>query len=158
MRHKFPLYPLFEKALSAMTFDTNLHAAMRVLLHLIFLLHLVAPHETSHMHSHASSNAVCTLNPAMPTATSAYATILSMHHDTDAECPQAGQMDVHYHNEDDYGCCTQSATLTIVGGAAGCCPCGAICTGSVPAMVDWHFSGSRTLAFSLPEDHLNETD
>jgi len=104
-------------------------------------LSLAAAQDTSRIRSRTSTNAVCTNTGTAVTATSTFAPLLSIHLGTGEECPQSALLDVHYHNEDDVGCCTQSARLTTAaGGELACCGCGTTCTGSVPKMADWTFS------------------
>jgi hypothetical protein len=97
-----------------------------------------------------STDAVCT-NTAVsgPIPTSAFIAILSAHLDTNEECPQSAALNVHYHNENNVGCCTQSAVLTMPGGTPACCACGATCTGGVPVMVEWTFSGGQIITSAL---------
>ncbi|OAP62444.1 hypothetical protein AYL99_04647 [Fonsecaea erecta] len=40
-------------------------------------------------------------------------------------------------------CCTASATLTRVEFSVGCCPCGSICTGSIPRAQNWYTAAER---------------
>ena len=111
-------------------------------------LWLAAAQDTSRIRSRTSTNALCTNTGTAITATMAFAPLLSVHLDADEECPQSAPLNVHYHNENDVGCCTQSAVLaTAAGGGLACCPCGTACTGSVPAMVDWTFSAGEIYLF-----------
>lgn len=105
------------------------------------LASLAAAQDTSRIRSRTSTGAVCTNTGTAVTATATFAPLLSVHLGTNEECPQSAVLGVHYHNENDVGCCTQSAVLTTAaGGQLACCGCGTTCTGSVPNMVDWTFS------------------
>ncbi|KIW30579.1 uncharacterized protein PV07_06315 [Cladophialophora immunda] len=42
-------------------------------------------------------------------------------------------------------CCTSSATLTSVGSSMGCCPCGSICTGTVPRVQNWYTAAGQVV-------------
>src|ERR1051326_2951981 len=55
-------------------------------------------------------------------------------------CPYDDHHGMHFFNQNNSGCCTQSATLTIPSGKPACCPCGSVCTGSIPAMISWTLS------------------
>ncbi|KAK0651116.1 hypothetical protein B0T16DRAFT_73327 [Cercophora newfieldiana] len=114
---------------------------------------LAVAQDTSRLRSRTSTlNAACTNIGTAVTATSTFAPLLAVHlehhddsgHGHDDECPRSALLDVHYHNENDVGCCTQSAVLTTAaGGQLACCPCGATCTGAIPSMVDWTFSAGQ---------------
>jgi hypothetical protein len=94
---------------------------------------------------------VCANTCTAVTATSTFAPLLSTHVGTNEECPQLALLSVHYYNDDNVGCCTQSAVLTAVaGGRLACCGCGAACTGSVPSMADWTISAGEL--FWSPSD------
>jgi hypothetical protein len=104
---------------------------------------LAVAQDTSRLRSRTSTNAACTNIGTAVTATSTFAPLLSVHleNETNDECPKSALLDAHYHNENDVGCCTQSAVLTTAaGGQLACCACGATCTGAIPSMVDWTFS------------------
>jgi hypothetical protein len=41
------------------------------------------------------------------------------------------------------GCCPSDVKIKTVGEGAACCPCGALCTGFFPDMLEWSESGSK---------------
>ncbi|OCK85055.1 hypothetical protein K432DRAFT_378012 [Lepidopterella palustris CBS 459.81] len=111
------------------------------------------PQDSTGVPPYSYSNSYCVT--AGPTATVAYEPCYSYHSTASSTvnegCPQNAQLDIHFHNEDNFGCCTQSATLTTASGLLACCPCGAICTGAVPSMVDWSFVAGAMVTTNAPQ-------
>jgi hypothetical protein len=56
-------------------------------------------------------------------------------------CPVNEAKGISYYSANSAGCCTSTATAKTLGtqGAA-CCPCGALCTGFFPPIMDWEFN------------------
>ncbi|KAK0731934.1 hypothetical protein B0H67DRAFT_566255 [Lasiosphaeris hirsuta] len=117
-----------------------------------FLAPTTLAQDTSRIRTRSSTNAVCTNTPVSgPLPTSTFLAVLSAHLNEDEECPRSALLNVHYHNEDDVGCCTQSAILTVASGTPACCSCGATCTGSVPSMVDWTFTAGQFVTTAVSQ-------
>jgi hypothetical protein len=68
---------------------------------------------------------------------------LSAHRGLSQVCPSDPTGNLFEPDSNDIGCCTESATLTQAGSQMGCCPCGAICTGTAPPMIDWFYAPGK---------------
>ncbi|KAF2434570.1 hypothetical protein EJ08DRAFT_730770 [Tothia fuscella] len=82
----------------------------------------------------------------------AFQSYLSAHRGQQQICPNDAR--IRYLPDDQQiGCCTNSATLTQVGGQYGCCLCGSQCQGGVPPMGDWFYDQNQQLIITqaLPQ-------
>jgi hypothetical protein len=70
-----------------------------------------------------------------------------------APCPTivaAGKTVQYFLADNSVGCCAETATAKVLGAkAAACCPCGALCTGFFPKVLDWTATNGRFLVAFL---------
>jgi hypothetical protein len=85
------------------------------------------------------------LSCAPGTSLADFQSYISAHRGLSQVCPSDPTGNLFQPDSNNVGCCTESATLTQAGSQMGCCPCGAICTGAAPAMVDWFYAPGKRL-------------
>jgi hypothetical protein len=77
------------------------------------------------------------------TSSADFASYLSAHRGLAQVCPSDPTGNLFLPDSNNMGCCTESATLTQAGSQMGCCPCGSVCSGTAPAMIDWFYAPGK---------------
>jgi hypothetical protein len=83
------------------------------------------------------------VNCAFGTSSADFLSYVSAHRGLSQVCPSDPTGNLFLPDSDSIGCCTESATLTQSGSQLGCCPCGGVCSGPAPPMIDWFYAPGK---------------
>jgi hypothetical protein len=90
---------------------------------------------------------------AAGTTSADFVSYLSAHRGLSQVCPSDPTGNLFLPDSNNIGCCTESATLTQAGSMMGCCPCGSVCSGTAPAMVDWFYAPGKIIHVHIKIDN-----